>query len=59
VEHHAVTVDQEMLLRAGQARADVGVDEVGPAMMRDQASSRAAWLKADVPDQKNACAAPG
>ena len=36
LEQHAVLVDQEMVLGAGQARAEMGVDEVGHPVMRDQ-----------------------
>jgi hypothetical protein len=35
-EVHAVLVDQEMMVRAGQTSAEVCIDEIGPAVMRDQ-----------------------
>ena len=48
VEQHAVLVDQEMVVGPGQARADMRVDEVGPAMMRDQPIQRGK-VAADLP----------
>ena len=36
MEHHAVLVDQEVVVGPGQAGADMSVDEVGPALVRDQ-----------------------
>ena len=48
VEQHAVLVDQEMVVRPGQAGADMGVDEIGPAMMRHQPVQRG-QITADLP----------
>ena len=36
VEHQAVGIDQEMMLRSRHPRGDVGVDQIVPAIMRDQ-----------------------
>ena len=36
VEHQAVGIDQEMMFRSRHARGDVGVDQIVPAIMRDQ-----------------------
>ena len=40
VEHHAVLVDEEVVLRARHARADMRVDEVGHPEVRDQPVER-------------------
>ena len=48
VEQHAELVDQEMVLRPRQPRAEMRVDEVGPAMMRDQPVQRG-QVAADLP----------
>src|SRR4051812_24595826 len=40
VVEHAEPVDQEMLLPAGYARGDAGVDQVGPAEQIDQPIAR-------------------
>ena len=37
VEHQAVGIDQEMMLRSRHPRRDVGVDQIVPAVMRDEA----------------------
>jgi hypothetical protein len=36
LEHHAVRVDQEMVLRAGHARRDVGKHQVIPSEQRSE-----------------------
>ena len=40
VEIHAVLIDQEMMLGSRQAGAEMGVDEVRPAMVRHQPIER-------------------
>ena len=37
VEHQAVRVDQEVMVGARHARRDVGVDQIVPAIQRDEA----------------------
>ena len=36
VEHQPVGIDQEMMFRSRHARGDVGIDQIIPAIMRDQ-----------------------
>src|SRR5882757_8936308 len=40
LEVHAELIDQEMMLRPRKAGADMGVDEVGPAVVRDEPVER-------------------
>jgi hypothetical protein len=36
LKQHAVLVDEEMVVRAGDAGADMGVDKIGHFVMRDE-----------------------
>ena len=44
VEHQAIRVDQEVMLRPRQAHRDVGEDQVGHAKVRDQAIAGGQFL---------------
>ena len=48
LEVDPVFVDQEMMVRPREAGAEVGVDEVGPAMIRHEAIQRGE-VAADLP----------
>ena len=40
VEHQPIGIDQEVVLGPGNARADVGEDQIAPAVQSDQAVAR-------------------